>query len=26
MTVAITDEPPGGLPAPSGSIRLVGSL
>ena len=25
VTVAITDEPPGGLPAPSGSMRLVGS-
>ena len=26
VTVAITDEPPGGLAAPSGSIRLVGSI
>jgi anti-sigma-K factor RskA len=26
VTVAITDEPPGGLPAPSGTIRLAGSL
>ena len=26
VTVAVTDEPPGGLPAPSGSIRLAGSL
>ena len=25
ITVAITDEPPGGLPAPSGSMHLVGS-
>jgi anti-sigma-K factor RskA len=26
VTVAVTDEPPGGLPAPSGSIRLAGSI
>lgn len=26
VTVAVTDEPPGGLPAPSGAIRLAGSL
>ena len=26
VTVAVTDEPPGGLRAPSGSIRLAGSL
>jgi anti-sigma-K factor RskA len=26
VTVAVTDEPAGGLPAPSGSIRLAGSL
>ena len=26
VTVAVTDEPPGGLPAPTGSIRLAGSL
>ena len=26
ITVAVTDEPPGGLPAPSGGIRLAGSL
>ena len=26
VTVAITDEPPGGLPAPSGSIHLAGSI
>ncbi len=26
ITVAITDEPAGGLPAPSGSIRLAGSI
>jgi anti-sigma-K factor RskA len=26
VTVAITDEPPGGLPAPSGAIRLAGSI
>jgi len=26
VTVAITDEPPGGLPAPSGTIRLAGSI
>lgn len=26
VTIAITDEPPGGLPAPTGSMRLVGSL
>ena len=26
VTVAVTDEPPGGVPAPSGSIRLAGSL
>jgi anti-sigma-K factor RskA len=26
VTVAVTDEPPGGLAAPSGSIRLAGSL
>ena len=26
VTVAVTDEPPGGLPAPSGSIRLAGSV
>jgi anti-sigma-K factor RskA len=26
VTVAVTDEPPGGLPAPSGMIRLAGSL
>ena len=26
VTVAVTDEPPGGLPAPSGTIRLAGSL
>jgi len=26
VTVAVTDEPPGGLPAPSGSIHLAGSL
>jgi anti-sigma factor RsiW len=24
VTVAVTDEPPGGLPAPSGTIRLAG--
>jgi len=26
VTVAISDEPPGGLPAPSGSIHLAGSI
>lgn len=26
VTVAITDEPPGGLAAPTGSMRLIGSL
>ena len=26
VTVAVTDEPPGGLPTPSGSIRLAGSI
>lgn len=26
ITVAVTDEPPGGLPAPTGAMRLVGSL
>ena len=26
VTVAVTDEPPGGLKAPTGSIRLAGSL
>ena len=26
VTVAITDEPDGGLPAPSGSKHLVGSM
>ena len=26
VTVAVTDEPPGGLPAPSGTIRLAGSI
>jgi anti-sigma-K factor RskA len=26
VTVAVTDEPPGGLSAPSGTIRLAGSL
>jgi hypothetical protein len=26
VTVAVTDEPPGGLPAPSGTIRLSGSI
>jgi anti-sigma-K factor RskA len=26
ITVAVTDEPPGGLPAPSGSIHLAGSI
>lgn len=26
VTVAVTDEPPGGLPAPSGAIRLAGSI
>jgi len=26
VTVAVTDEPPGGLLAPSGSIRLAGSI
>ncbi|HZM95943.1 MAG TPA: anti-sigma factor [Vicinamibacterales bacterium] len=26
ITVAVTDEPPGGLPAPSGMIRLAGSI
>ena len=26
ITVAVTDEPPGGLPAPSGTIRLAGSI
>jgi anti-sigma-K factor RskA len=26
VTVAVTDEPPGGLTAPSGTIRLAGSL
>jgi anti-sigma factor RsiW len=26
VTVAVTDEPPGGLAAPTGSIRLAGSL
>lgn len=25
VTIAVTDEPPGGLPAPSGTIRLAGS-
>jgi anti-sigma-K factor RskA len=25
LTIAITDEPPGGLPAPSGQMHLVGS-
>jgi len=26
VTVAVTDEPPGGRPAPSGTIRLAGSI
>ena len=26
VTVAVTDEPPGGLPTPSGAIRLAGSI
>ena len=26
VTIAVTDEPPGGLSAPSGTIRLAGSL
>lgn len=26
VTVAVTDEPPGGLPAPSGTIHLAGSI
>jgi len=26
VTVAVTDEPPGGLQAPSGTIRLAGSI
>jgi len=26
VTIAVTDEPPGGLPAPSGTIRLAGSI
>jgi anti-sigma-K factor RskA len=26
VTVAVTDEPPGGLPAPTGDIRLAGSI
>jgi anti-sigma-K factor RskA len=26
VTVAVTDEPPGGLSAPSGTMRLVGSI
>ena len=26
VTVAVTDEPPGGLPKPSGTIRLAGSI
>ena len=26
VTVAVTDEPPGGLPAPSGTIRLAGAI
>jgi hypothetical protein len=26
VTVAVTDEPPGGLAAPSGTIRLAGSI
>jgi hypothetical protein len=26
VTIAVTDEPPGGLPAPSGGMHLVGSL
>ena len=26
VTVAVSDEPPGGLPAPSGTIRLAGSI
>jgi anti-sigma-K factor RskA len=26
VTVAVSDEPPGGLPAPSGSIQLAGSI
>jgi anti-sigma-K factor RskA len=26
VTIAVTDEPPGGVPAPSGSIRLAGSV
>ena len=26
VTIAVTDEPPGGLPAPTGSIRLAGSI
>lgn len=26
VTIAVTDEPPGGLPAPSGNMHLVGAL
>ena len=26
VTIAVTDEPPGGLPEPSGTIRLAGSI
>jgi hypothetical protein len=26
VTVAVTDEPPGGLAAPTGVIRLAGSI
>ena len=26
VTIAVSDEPPGGLPAPSGSIHLAGSI
>ena len=26
VTVAVTDEPPGGLPAPTGAKHLVGSI
>ena len=26
VTVAVTDEPPGGLSAPTGDIRLAGSI
>jgi hypothetical protein len=26
VTVAVTDEPPGGLPSPTGSKHLLGSV